>query len=134
MDKINSEARSRNMSRIRSKNTDPEIKLRKHLYSQGYRYRIHYSLQGKPDIVFPKQKIAIFVHGCYWHGHGCKVDHIPKSNTEFWNNKITKNKERDKVTKKVLTKSGWKVLIIWECKILENPQASSHQIIKVLSA
>lgn len=134
MDKINSEARSRNMSRIKSKNTDPELKLRRHLYSQGYRYRIHCSLKGKPDIVFPKQKIVIFVHGCYWHGHGCKVDHIPKSNTEFWNNKIAKNKERDKVTKKVLTKSGWKVLTIWECKILENPQASCNQIIKALSA
>jgi DNA mismatch endonuclease, patch repair protein len=120
MDKITSEARSRNMSKIKAKNTKPELKVRSILYSQGYRYRIHYPLEGKPDIVFPKKKVAIFVNGCFWHGHGCKIDHVSKSNSEFWLNKISNNKERDKKINQNLTNEGWKVLTIWECDKLSD--------------
>src|SRR3989344_1575669 len=95
MDKIDAATRSRNMARIKAKNTKPELLLRKLLFSSGYRYRLHYRLKGKPDIVFPKKKVAIFVNGCFWHGHGCKVDHISKSNTDFWIQKIDKNRNRD---------------------------------------
>jgi len=125
MDKITSEARSRNMSKIRAKNTLPELKVRRYLYSKGYRYRIHYSLKGKPDIVFPKKKIAIFINGCFWHGHGCKIDHVSKSNSIFWNNKIENNKERDKKVIKFLTNSGWNVIILWECEVESNQDMKS---------
>ena len=118
MDKVTPEVRSRNMSRIRSKNTSPELILRKLLFSKGYRFRIHYKLPGKPDIVFPKKKIAIFVHGCFWHGHGCKIDHLSKTNSEFWNVKIKNNKARDRKVVSLLRNEGWKVLIFWECKLL----------------
>ncbi len=107
------------MSKIRSKNTKPEMLLRKALFAIGYRYRIDYkNLPGKPDIVFPKYKTAIFVHGCFWHGHeGCKIAHIPKSNIEFWEQKISKNQERDQNNILKITSMGWKILTFWECEI-----------------
>lgn len=117
MDKINREARSKNMAMIGSKNTKPELIVRKEFRKLGLRYRIHYPLLGKPDIVFPSKKVSVFVHGCFWHGHGCKNDHIPKSNKKFWYSKIETNKRRDISTRKSLTKSGWKVIVIWECEI-----------------
>lgn len=120
MDKLNKARRSWNMSRIRSRNTGPEIKLRKYLYNKGLRYRIHYVLRGKPDIVFPKQKIAIFVNGCFWHYHGCKNSTVPKSNTVFWKNKLTQNKERDRKNLQILKFEGWQTLTVWECEIEEN--------------
>lgn len=117
MDKISKEARSKNMTSIRSKNTQPELIIRRKLHKLGFRYRVHYPLVGKPDIVFPSKKIAIFVNGCFWHGHGCKNDHTPKTNGKYWSSKITVNKKRDRAIKKTLTKLNWKVLTIWECKI-----------------
>lgn len=104
------------MSSIRGKNTKPELIIRKKLYELGFRFRIHYPLVGRPDIVFPSRKVAIFVHGCFWHGHGCKNDHIPKINNKYWVSKIKKNKARDAKVRNYLTKSGWKVLVIWECE------------------
>lgn len=133
MDKVTQEVRSLNMSRIHSKNTKPELAIRKLLFSTGYRYRLHYKLKGKPDIVFPKLKVAVFVHGCYWHGHGCKVDHIAKSNIEFWSSKITKNKERDNTNLQFLKKEGWKSFVIWECEVRKNPVIASKELIKYLS-
>lgn len=118
MDKITPEIRSRNMSRIRSKNTKPELALRRMLFSKGYRYRIHYPLPGKPDIVFPSKKIAIFVNGCFWHGHGCKLDHISKTNSKFWNEKIKSNKKRDQINQDLIKNKRWKVIVIWECSVL----------------
>lgn len=118
MDKITTEARSRNMSKIKAKNTKPELKIRQILYSQGYKYRIHYPLKGKPDIVFTKKKVAVFINGCFWHGHGCKLDHVSKSNSEFWDNKIKRNKNRDKLIQKTLKSEGWKIFVIWECELL----------------
>lgn len=117
MDKITAQVRSRNMAAIRSKNTKPELAVRKALYQNGYRYRIHYKLTGKPDIVFVGPRVAIFVNGCFWHGHGCAVSHIPKSNTDFWNTKIKRNIERDSESAMKLEGEGWKTVTVWECEI-----------------
>lgn len=119
MDIWDKKKRSEVMSKIRSKNTKPEMVLRKALFAKGFRYRINYKkLSGKPDIVLPKYKTAIFVHGCFWHGHeNCKISHIPKSNTEFWEHKISTNRERDKNNIMQILSLGWKVLTVWECEI-----------------
>ncbi|OQS19790.1 very short patch repair endonuclease [Chromobacterium violaceum] len=112
------QSRSYNMSRIRAKNTKPEMIVRKWLWGNGYRYFIHkHDLPGKPDIVFSKKKIAIFVHGCFWHRHGCKLSVTPKTNVEFWENKFKSNLERDKKNYTQLQEIGWHVLIIWACEI-----------------
>lgn len=105
------------MSLIKAKNTKPELLVRKALFKLGFRYRIHSSLHGRPDITFPSKKTAIFIHGCFWHGHGCKVDHTPKSNTDFWGSKIVRNRERDLINKDKLSMLGWKVATIWECEV-----------------
>jgi DNA mismatch endonuclease, patch repair protein len=111
--------RSYNMSQIKGRNTKPEMIVRKYLHKQGFRFRLHDRLlPGKPDIVLKKYKTAIFVHGCFWHGHhGCKYFVKPKTNTEFWLAKIEQNIARDAVAKKKLTQAGWKVIEIWECEI-----------------
>lgn len=122
-DRITKEQRSKNMSHIRSKDTSIELKVRKYLFSLGYRYRVNYKkLPGKPDIVFTKKKTAIFIHGCYWHGHNCnsRYAHVSKSNTDYWNTKIQRNQERDKINIEQLEKDGWKVIVLWECEIKEN--------------
>ncbi len=113
------ETRSYNMSRIRSKNTKPEEIVRKHLFSQGFRYRKNDSrLPGKPDIVLPKYKTVIFVNGCFWHGHtGCRYFVWPKSNVDFWRSKIDGNIERDSTNYTRLTDMGWRILVIWECEL-----------------
>lgn len=110
------------MSKIRSTNTKPELMLRKFLFRKGMRYRINYKkLSGRPDIVFPRYKLIIFVNGCFWHGHeNCKIAHLPKTNTDFWQNKINKNIERDNKNIQNNILLGWKVLVIWECKINKN--------------
>ena len=114
-----SEQRSRNMSAIKSKNTKPEIAVRKLLHSMGYRFRLHRKdLPGSPDIVLPKYKTFIFVHGCFWHRHeNCKYASTPKTRKEFWENKFNKNIKRDKNNFKELKKLNWKVLVIWECEL-----------------
>jgi len=117
MDTISKAARSRNMSRIRAKNTIPELLVRKALFSKGYRYRIHYPLPGRPDIVFPSKRRAILIQGCFWHGHNCHYSHQPKSNIEFWKNKITANKKRDKKNFKHLKNCNWALFLVWECQI-----------------
>lgn len=113
------EVRSFNMSRIRGKNTKPEILVRKFLFAKGFRYRIHVeNMPGKPDIVLPKYKTVIFVHGCFWHGHeGCKYFVTPKTRTEWWINKISRNRELDSIHKKALEKEGWRVITIFECML-----------------
>ena len=107
------------MSHIRSKDTKPEQLVRQALWHKGFRYRLHVKdLPGKPDIVLPKYKTAIFVNGCFWHGHkGCKDFVIPKSNTAFWLEKIGKNKNRDEQNITALISAGWKVITIWECEL-----------------
>ena len=119
MDTITAEKRSKNMRKIRSKDTKPEMYVRRLIYSMGYRYRLHYKkLPGKPDLVFIGRKKVIFVHGCFWHRHSCsKGSRVPKSNTEYWISKIGKNKECDLKNQKLLNDLGWDFLIIWECEI-----------------
>lgn len=113
------EVRSYNMSRIRARNTKPEIQVRKFLYSNGLRYRLfNKKLPGTPDIIIPKHKSVIFVHGCFWHGHkGCKKFVIPKTRTEFWMNKINTNIINDGKNTVALEKKGWKVFTVWECEL-----------------
>lgn len=118
MDRISPEKRSWNMSRIRSRNTRPELQLRKALHKMGFRYRLHEKkLPGSPDLVFPKYRAVIFVHGCFWHRHGCKQTTTPSTRKEFWLGKFKANVERDKRNVKKLRISGWRVLIIWECEL-----------------
>lgn len=111
--------RSEIMSRIRSKNTKGEMIVRKYLHRLGFRFRLHDSkLPGKPDIVLPKYKSVIFVHGCFWHGHQeCKYYRVPKTNPEYWIPKIQRNVERDKEAVCALSAMGWRVEIIWECEL-----------------
>ena len=119
MDKLTKEQRHHCMSAIKSKNTKPELLVRKFLFSRGFRYRLnHPRLPGHPDLVLRKYRTVIFVNGCFWHGHeGCKYFRLPKSNTSFWETKITRNIERDKETTQALTALGWKVIRIWECEL-----------------
>ncbi len=114
-----SETRSYNMSRIRSKDTKPEILVRKFLFSAGFRYKLHdKKLPGKPDLVFPKYGTVIFIHGCFWHGHeGCKYFVVPKTRTRWWIEKISRNKQLDKQNVKKLKAMGWRVLTVFECKL-----------------
>ena len=113
------ETRSYNMSRIRSKDTKPEMLVRKFLHKNGFRYRLHVkSLPGKPDIVLPKYKTVIFIHGCFWHGHGgCKYYVVPKTRTEWWLNKINGNINNDTAAEISLKQAGWKIIKIWECEL-----------------
>lgn len=113
------EIRSYNMSHIRGKNTKPEELVRKYLFAQGFRYRKNDTrLPGKPDIVLPKYKTVIFVNGCFWHGHkGCRYFVWPKSNSEFWQKKISGNIERDTKNCRLLAELGWKVIVVWECEL-----------------
>lgn len=118
MDILTKEKRSWNMSRIRSRDTSPEKRVRSYLHKAGYRFRLHVKkLPGSPDIVLPKHQTVIFVHGCFWHRHPkCKYAYKPKSRMEFWGKKFKQNIERDYVKEKKLRVIGWNVLIIWECQ------------------
>ena len=120
MDVFSPEKRSQVMSRIRSKDTKPEKIIRSILHKLGFRFRINRKdLPGKPDIVLPKYKTVIFVHGCFWHQHeGCKYAVMPKSNTNYWKPKLTKNVDRDKLNVKRLNEIGWNVLTIWELSLI----------------
>ena len=113
------DTRSYNMSCVKSKNTKPEIWVRKYLFACGFRYRINVKkLPGNPDIVLPKYKTAIFVNGCFWHGHkNCRYFVIPKTRTEWWLDKINRNIDRDQANILALKKSGWRVITIWECQL-----------------
>ena len=130
------EVRSYNMSQIRSKNTKPELIVRKYLFAKGFRYRLHSKeLPGKPDIVLPKYKTVIFVHGCFWHGHeGCKYFVVPKTKTEWWLNKIGRNKQLDKEQVKKLRSDKWNVITLFECKLKKgNIDSTLNTLIKKLN-
>ena len=122
MDVHDKETRSYNMSCIKGKNTKPEEIVRKYLFSQGFRYRKNdKKLPGTPDIVLPKYKTVIFVNGCFWHGHeDCRYFVVPKTNTEFWVNKIETNKQRDSRKINDLRALGWRVIVVWECQLKNN--------------
>jgi len=118
IDVVDPVTRSRMMSGIRSKNTRPEVSLRKELHRRGFRFRLHApGVPGKPDMVLPKFRAAVFVHGCFWHGHDCKYFKMPRTRPEFWSAKIAQNRSRDLVVREMLSKSGWRQLIVWECAV-----------------
>lgn len=119
MDVLSKDQRHKNMAAIHSANTKPEMIVRKYLFAHGFRYRLnHPRLPGRPDIVLRKYRTCIFINGCFWHGHeGCKYYVIPKSNTEFWTRKITRNIERDKRVQQELARMGWHCMTIWECEL-----------------
>ena len=119
MDIMTPEQRHNTMSRIRGKDTNPEVLVRKYLFKKGLRYRKNdRTLPGHPDLVFPKHKTVVFVNGCFWHGHeGCRFFVWPKQNADFWKNKIMSNISRDSSNTKKLVEQGWKVLVIWECEL-----------------
>jgi len=131
MDIWSQKKRSEVMSKISSKNTKPEIILRSQLFKAGFRYRIHQKgLPGKPDIVLPKYKTVIFVHGCFWHFHQhCREGRIPTTNSSFWKTKLEKNVERDKGHNFNLKKNGWNVITIWECEIESSLEVVVNDII-----
>ncbi|MBF8678602.1 very short patch repair endonuclease [Pseudomonas fulva] len=122
MDVVDSLTRSRMMSGIRAKNTKPELMVRRFLHAHGYRFRIHRKdLPGNPDLVFPKLKVCIFVHGCFWHRHPrCRYATNPKTRPEFWSDKFQKNVARDLTNIDSLEKAGWRVLVVWECQLKNN--------------
>jgi DNA mismatch endonuclease (patch repair protein) len=126
--------RSRTMRAVKSKNTSPELLVRRLLHARGYRYRLHRSdLPGNPDIVFPGRKRALFIHGCFWHGHACaRGSRIPKTNTEYWTAKVSRNRMRDTKARKHLQSDGWKVLALWECE-LRNEAAALRKLTRFLS-
>lgn len=105
------------MSRIGSKNTAPEIVVRRLLHAMGYRFRLHRKdLPGTPDIVLPARRTAIFIHGCFWHAHGCKIGRPPKTRPEFWGPKLARNRQRDRESEVALRAAGWKVETVWQCE------------------
>ena len=136
-DTVSPDVRSRNMSRIRSRNTLPEIFFRKRLFSMGYRYRINCrDIVGRPDIWLPKYKTAIFVNGCFWHRHeNCKFAYTPKTRVEFWNSKFSKNRIRDEFVKEQIEKLGYKYVVVWECTVkrMMKSQDVEHKVLNELS-
>ena len=136
-DKLTPEQRSWNMSRIRGKNTKPELLVRWLLHARGYRYRLHgragsIRLPGSPDLVFAGRRKVIFVNGCFWHFHDCRVgQHAPKANADFWAAKRTRTRERDARQRRQLEDAGWEVLTVWECELRE-PSALEEQLVRWL--
>lgn len=119
MDTLSPQERSERMSRIRGKDSTPELKLRRLVHGLGFRYRLHVrELPGQPDLAFPSRRAVIFMHGCFWHRHeGCKLARLPKSKLEFWGDKLETNKQRDISHQQRLRDLGWRVLVVWECEL-----------------
>lgn len=132
MDRISPIRRSWLMSRIRSRDTKPELVVRKELHRLGYRFRLHaQDLPGKPDLAFPRRRKVVFVHGCYWHGHSCRLGAAQsKSNLPYWRSKLERNRQRDSTVAADLRNTGWKVLVIWECQIKRG--SWQHQALRFL--
>lgn len=126
MDIVSPEKRSRMMAGIKGKNTRPEMLVRRLVHGMGFRYRLHRKdLPGSPDLVFPRLRKVIFVHGCFWHRHpGCGLAYTPKSNTQFWLEKLEANTRRDARSLKALDALGWEILIVWECEVSDLPSLS----------
>lgn len=125
-DIVSKETRSRMMSGIRGRDTAPELLVRRYLHGKGFRFRLSVRhLPGKPDIVLPKWGVAVFVHGCFWHGHeGCRFFRIPSTRREFWEQKIGRNKARDCVSARKLRDIGWRVAEVWECELRDDPDGT----------
>ena len=117
MDNTDRATRSAVMSRIRSRDTGPELAVRRAVHAAGLRYRLHGKrLPGRPDLVFAGRRLAVFVHGCFWHQHGCGLSHVPASRLEYWGPKLRSNKDRDAENARALVAAGWKVICVWECE------------------
>lgn len=123
MDNLDHPTRTRAMRAVRSTDTSPEMTVRRLLYANGYRYRLHCpDLPGKPDLVFASRRKVIFIHGCFWHQHRCRRGRrMPKSNQDYWKTKLRRNVERDRATRRRLGRQGWRVLTVWECQISRWP-------------
>jgi DNA mismatch endonuclease, patch repair protein len=135
MDKLTKKQRSLNMAKIGGKDSSLEIKVRKRLFKEGFRYRVHYKkLSGIPDIVLVSRKITVFINGCFWHQHDCKKAFLPTTNVSFWKNKLLKNKKRDAENLKKLRIAGWKSVILWECELNNKVkfERSMNRLIKAL--
>jgi DNA mismatch endonuclease (patch repair protein) len=118
VDVLSAQQRSFNMSRIRGRDTKPELLLRRGLHARGFRFRLHRrDLPGRPDLVFPGRRAVIFVHGCFWHGHDCPMCQLPATRADFWRKKIEGNRARDQAAASALAAAGWRVLIVWECAV-----------------
>ncbi len=135
VDHLSLERRSWNMGRIRSKNTRPELRVRSLVHRMGYRFRVHQcNLPGKPDIVLKKHGIVIFVHGCFWHQHkGCVEASSPKTNTTYWCSKLQSNVDRDRRTRSLLRRRGWRVFRFWECEVEKHPLRLERRIARALN-
>lgn len=129
VDIVDTETRSRMMRNIRGKDTKPELLLRRALHARGFRYRLHYKgLPGRPDLLFPKYRAAIFVHGCFWHRHpGCSKATTPATRADFWQNKFAENTARDQRNIEQLRSASWRVLVVWECELAKNALAPTVQ-------
>jgi DNA mismatch endonuclease, patch repair protein len=136
MDVVDAATRSRMMRGIRSKNTQPEMTVRRYLYAHGFRYRLHTRhLPGSPDLILPKYGVAIFVHGCFWHRHrGCKYATIPANNAERWKLKFDANTERDARNEDMLSSAGWRVILIWECELRRTPEKRLQRLVAEITA
>jgi DNA mismatch endonuclease (patch repair protein) len=131
VDKVDKTTRSRMMASVKSKNTAPELNIRKALFARGLRYRLHNkNLPGSPDLVFPKHKAVIFIHGCFWHNHDCKHGKMPATNQEFWERKIQTNVERDLKNIKALKLIGWRIKVIWSCSLKNKKELRSESGIR----
>lgn len=129
----NKATRSRNMAAIKGKNTRPEVFLRKQLFARGYRYRLNdKKLPGKPDLVLKKYKAVIFVHGCFWHLHGCHMFKWPSTRSEWWREKLESNRSRDEKQLQALKAAGWRVLVICECTMKGRGKLQSDQLLKMV--
>lgn len=133
VDRVSPARRSAIMAKVGTKDTGPELALRKILHRMGYRYRLYRrDLPGSPDIVFPARRKAIFVHGCFWHGHKCRWGRLPKSRLEYWAPKIVANRARDKANSRKLRKLGWAVAVVWQCELKRRPEKAVVRIIGFL--
>lgn len=133
-DTVDSETRSRMMSRIRSVDTEPELIVRRLLHGNGFRYRLHVcALPGRPDIVLPRYRAVIFVNGCFWHGHDCHLFRMPATQTEFWSGKISANRTRDRKNLDALHNAGWRTLTVWECALRGTGRISHKKLLRDMS-
>lgn len=133
-DVVNEETRSRIMSSVRSKNTRLEVEIRRRIFMMGFRYRLHVtSLPGTPDLVFPKHQSVVFIHGCFWHLHGCHLSSIPATRQAWWKKKLEENADRDSIAISNLKNLGWRILIIWECSI-RKPKINRREALDSIAA
>lgn len=131
-DILTPEHRSRLMRRVKTKNTSQEVMVRSLLHRLGYRFVLHRAgLPGTPDIVFPRRRALIFVHGCFWHGHDCKRGRLPKSRQDYWEPKLLANRERDQRKEAALVAAGWRVMTVWQCE-LDERESLTHRLVEFL--